>query len=469
MMRRLWFVAFLLALGSGGTRTVVTRDGKILEGTVTREGAVVVVATADGPVRLPAQTVVAIFETYPDARREAASRLGQAKKLFEEATAKPDHDPLRRRLLAVSLDICRETRDLIQILEGHTSATERAELIELMRQLPQLMRLVRDAKGATATAEGSLDDPIEPVPLDSLGLEVKFPSTTQDPTEVKEALGTGQVAMIGELASTEPEARVLAARKLTSPPAPHALPALSKVMQKESDRDVLAALVEAIARLDVEPHLKSEFAWMLGEDELNRRIAIIHLGRRLPSRAACDFLGECFRTRPPTHIQVRVAFASAFRKFRPRSIEVLREALVKSKDVAARAEVVRQLGVLRDRAALPLLKMTLVPAAGAGGSPDLFRVSIFAIESLGKASVPLLVELMGDPNSAIKRQAQALAKRITEEEVDGIDELQKWWARNRRYVDEDEKEFWKEQEKKDFPVGADEFRIFERRLPDPRD
>jgi len=468
-MPRLLVAALLLALGGAGTRTVITREGKILEGTVTREGAIVVVATPTGPVRLPAQTVVAIFETYPEARREAASRVGQAKKLFEEATAKPERDPLRRRLLAVSLDICRETRDLIQTLEGQAPAAERAELNELMRQLPQLMRLVRDAKGATATAEGSLDDALEPVPLETLGLEVRFPSAGSDPTEVKEDLGPGQVAMLGDLASTDTETRVLAIRKLTSPPAPHALPAFSKAMQKESQREVLAALVEAIARLDVEPHLKTEFAWAVGEDELNRRLAIIALGRRLPSRTGCDFLGDCFRTRPPTHIQVRVAFASAFRKFRPKSIEILREVLVKSKDPAARAEAVRQLGVLRDRAVLPLLKMTLVPSAGPGGSPDLFRLSIFALESLGKASVPLVVELMGDANSDIKRQARALAKRITEEEVDGIDELQKWWSRNRRYVDEEDKAFWKEQETKDFPVGADEFRIFERRLPDPRE
>ncbi|HEY3226393.1 MAG TPA: HEAT repeat domain-containing protein [Planctomycetota bacterium] len=469
-MRWLSTLVVLLALGVGGNRTVITRDGKVYEGVVTREGAVVVVTTSSSQVRLPARSVVAIFETFPEARREAGQRLDQAKRLFEEASARPERDPLRRRQLAVSLDICREIRDLILVIRQQGEAGEHSEVQDrLMVQLPQFMRLVRDAMGATATAEGSLKAPIETVPLECLGLEIKFPSAASDPAEVREDLGPGQVAVLGDLASTDPETRALAARKLTSPPAPHALAALAKVMQKESHRDVLAALVEAIARLDVEPHLKSEFAWAAGEDELNRRIAIISLGRRLPSRAGCDFIGECFRTRPPTHIQVRVAFASAFRKFRPRSIEVLREALLKSKDGATRAEVVRQLGVLRDRAVLPILKMTLVQGGGAGGSPDLFRVSIFAIESLGKACVPLLVELMGDSNSAIKRQAQALAKRITEEEVDGIDELQKWWARNRKYVDEEEKEFWKEQEKKDFPVGADEFRIFERRLPDPRD
>src|SRR5690349_20186303 len=98
-------------------RTVITRDGKIHEGTVTREGAEVVVVTARGTVRLPAVSVVAEFVTLPEARRLCESRLAEATKLFEEASAKPDRDATRRRQLVVSLDICAETRDLLEILE----------------------------------------------------------------------------------------------------------------------------------------------------------------------------------------------------------------------------------------------------------------------------------------------------------------------------------------------------------------
>src|SRR5688572_4164936 len=153
-MSRLPALLLLLFLGHPLDRTVITRDGKVHQGTVTREGVEVVVVSAKGTVRLPAISVVADFVTLPEARRQCESRLGEATKLFEEASAKPERDATRRRQLAVSLDICAETRDLLEILERRAPASERDPFAQLKGKLFQFMRLVRDAKGATGLADG---------------------------------------------------------------------------------------------------------------------------------------------------------------------------------------------------------------------------------------------------------------------------------------------------------------------------
>src|SRR5687767_14953891 len=96
-------LALLLLLQAPPDRTVITREGKIYEGKVTWEGVDVVVTSSKGAVRLPAISVVAEFYTLPEARRGCEARLEQATKLFEEASAKPERDPMRRRQLTISI------------------------------------------------------------------------------------------------------------------------------------------------------------------------------------------------------------------------------------------------------------------------------------------------------------------------------------------------------------------------------
>lgn len=462
-MRWIPAVAALLLLGGPPDRTVVTRDGKIHVGAVTREGTEVIVVSVGGTVRLPAISVVAVFYTIPEARRQAEARFADARKLFEEASAKPDRDALRRRLLAVSLDICAETRDFIEVLEKRASGSEKDSLQDVKSRLFQFMRLVRDAKGATALADGTPEARLEKVALEGLDLKVDFLVESAKPTEITESLGPGQMPAVTDLASEDVEVRVAAARKLISPPAPHALAALSKAMKVEKDKDALQAIVEALAGLDVGPRLKSDFAWAPADDDVARRYAVIYLVRRLPGKTACDFLGDCLRAKPPEDVRMRAAFASAYRKLRPVSIEQLRETLVKSKDPAVKLEAVRQLGMMRDRAALPGLKMALA------GSREMLTVAFNAIEKTGGVAIPLIMEMLGDGNDEIRRLARVLAQRVTREEIDGVAELQKWYAQNRRHIEDDEKLFWKEQEEKDFPVHHEEMRFFDRKLPSPKD
>ncbi|HZN63466.1 MAG TPA: HEAT repeat domain-containing protein [Planctomycetota bacterium] len=458
-MRSLFFLGPLLFLGTLADHTVITRDGKIHEGQVTREGVEVVVVTAKGTIRLPAISVIADFTSLAQARRLCESRMDQATKLFEEASAKPDRDPMRRRQLMVSIDICNETRDLIEILEKRAPVSERDALAGLKGRLFQFMRLVRDAKGATGGVEDPAEKPPEPVPLERLNLTFgSLPQEVQRP-EITDDLGPGQETAVAGLASDQAAERMQSAKALISPPAPHALSALAKAMRVEKDKDALAAIVEALARLDVGPRLKSDFAWAPAEEDLARRHAVLSLARRLPDAPACDLLGDCLRAKPPHDVRMRALFASAFRKHRSRAVEELRETMLKSKDPEVRLEAVRQLGMLRDAGALASFKVAM------GGSRDLMTVSFNAIEKTGGVAIPLVMELLGGGNDEVRRLARVLAQRITREEIDGVSELQKWYAQYKRHIDDDEKLFWKEQEENDFPVSPEELKIFDRKLP----
>ena len=461
-MRWLLVFAAVAALSAPTDRTVVTRDGKVHVGTVTREGTVVVIQTTTGTVRVPAIAVVADFASIPQAKRHCEARLEKAKQLFTEATAKSDQDPMRRRQLTVTLDITNETRDLLEILEKRASGSDRDSLASVKGTLSQFQRLVRDAKGATALADGASGHKAEKVPLESIGLTVEATPEAAGFTGITEDLGAGQLAALPDLAAEDPNVRALAAIKLGSPPAPHAIAALSKALQTEKEKVPLAALADTLMKIDVGAHLKTEFAWALEEEDAQRRgIVMIIAGLQQPG-PGCDFLNECLKAKPPTDQKTRAILASSFRRLRSKSVELLRETL-KTKESKLAIETVKQLGMLRDRAALPSFKLAL------GAPGELKAVAFNAIEKSGPVAIPLVLELMGEKNDEIRKLALILAQRITQEEIDGPAELQKWFAKNRKLVEDREKDFWKDQEEKEFPVAPEEFRIFERKLPSTKD
>lgn len=469
MTRGRWLLAAaLLVLGPANDRTVITTEGKVHAGTVTREGATVLVVGPSGTLRIPAGRVMAVFSNAAEARGIAAARLEEAKKLFEEAGTMPERDPLRRHKLSVSLDICKETRDLIEVLERGPLAADRGALAGVMRQLPQLMRLLRDAMGSSAVGEESAPAGAGRVPFERLGSEPRVPDPPPRAGEFTVDLGTGQVATVRNLGAKEVPARLAAARTLISPPAPHARAALFSAMAKETNPEVLAAIVEALARLDLEPTLKTDLAWALRDRELPRLQSVLQLLRRVGTRPACDFVGECFRESPPADHRSRAAFASAFRRMRPGSLEELRDALLKSKERHVQIEAVRQLGILRDRAAAPVLKVALTAAATGSLPREVLGASVFAFEALGKPAFPVLLEAMNDGSEDVRRHVRALVQRISGEPIDGVSEATKWWQRNRRVVEEEDLKFWKDQEAKDFPVSPDEFRIYDRKFTDSR-
>ncbi|HEU4338832.1 MAG TPA: HEAT repeat domain-containing protein [Planctomycetota bacterium] len=419
--------------------------------------------TARGTVRLPAVSVVADFVTWPEARRQCESRLAEATKLFEEASAKPERDATRRRELVVSLDICAETRDLLEILEKRAPAAERDSIAGLKGKLFQFMRLVRDAKGATALSDGPTEAPFEKVSIEELGLTAEVLPESAKAVEITGTLGQGQFSALADLESESAAARGTAARRLISPPAPFALSALAKALQVEKERDPMLLIAGALSQLDLGPRLKTNFAWAVADEDVARRYVVLGLARRIHTKGSCEFLGDCFRTKPPSDHRMRAAFSSAFRKLRPFSIDVLREIMMKAKDKELQVEAVRQLGMMRDWAALPSFKVAL------GGSREVMTAAFNAIEKTGGVAIPLVMEMLADGNDEIRRLARVLAQRITREPIDGPAELQKWYAQYRRHIEDDEKSFWKAQEEADFPVAHEELRIYDRKLPGPKD
>ena len=461
---RLFVLGFLLLLllPQPG-RTVILRDGKVHEGPVAREGAEVLISTSKGPVRVPAASVMADFVSLGEARRACEARFEQAKKLLEESGAKADSDPLKRRLILVAYDIAIETRDLIEILEKRSPLADREALQGVKGRLFQFLRLVRDAKGSTGVAGDIEEVPFVKTELEALALAIEGSGDAAGGLEIRDELGPGQGAFLKDLASDNATTRATAAAKLASPPAPHAIAALAKALRTEKDRNALVAITAALMPLDLGPRLKIDFAWAPEDDDATRRLAVLGLARRQAPDPACDFLGDCLRAKPPADPRLKAAFASAFRKLRPRSVDELRETLLKSKDRDVQLEAVRQLGMMRDRATLPALKIAM------NGGRDMMTVAFNALEKTGGPAVPLVMEMLGDGSDEVRRLARILAQRITREEMTGVSQLQKWYAQYKRHIDDDEQTFWKGQEENDFPVGPDEFKIFDRKLPGPKD
>src|SRR5262245_4601981 len=79
-----------------GVEHVITRDGRMHIGQVTRDGDATVVETPTGKIRIPACDVLMVFETLKQAATLCSSRFDQARRIYEEARQTPERDPLRR-------------------------------------------------------------------------------------------------------------------------------------------------------------------------------------------------------------------------------------------------------------------------------------------------------------------------------------------------------------------------------------
>src|SRR3982750_3232189 len=76
-------------------------------------------------------------------------------------------------------------------------------------------------------------------------------------------------------------------------------------------------------------------------------------------RARFDFAMDWFEDAPPATHPDRAAFASLFRQYHAQSIPQLKELLTKNRSPRVQTETIRQLGVIGDKAAAPMLLKTL--------------------------------------------------------------------------------------------------------------
>lgn len=459
----------LLLLIPASPQVVITRDGKRHIGEVTAEGSIVVVQTLAETVRIPEERVLLVFKVPKDAHDALLGRYEQAKKIYEEASAMPAKDPVRRQRLGVALAICQDARDALEVLCRYYDGEEYGYFLKLMRDVPQFMRLIRDGMGSAMAGPvvGGRSGPA--VDLDSKRFEFVPPPPAERNWIHEGDLGTGQHAALAALASEEAKEREQAVRRLVSPPAPHALAALLKHWEKETDEKVLTALVEAAWRLDVEPQFKKGLAFLKTETDPKRRYAGADLCKRLNTKGACEFLAETMQAGAITENRARAMYCSAFRKMRAWSADELRESFAKSKDRAMQAEIAKQLGLIRDPKAGPVLRQAMAGWSASPATKTLWGVSYYALEALGKPGIPELILGLGDRSDDVRRCCRQLLKQLTGEwSEENASQFAKWWQQTRAVVEDEERKFWDEQAAKDYPVDPGAFRIFDRKFQEPR-
>ncbi len=458
----------LLLLLPGPEQVVITRDGKRLVGEVSREGATFVVKTLVETVQVPEDRVFLIFRDPSEARDEVSAQLDQCKRIYEEAAALPEKDPLRRHRFSVALAKCSETRDLVEILCRYYD-TDAHGFLRLMREIPQFMRLIRDQMGSALAMPVVAGRKGEEVGLEVRRFEFTAPAAPDRTWIHGGDLGTGQGAILAGLAAESPKAREEALKKLVSPPAPHALGAIVRLWEKETDENVLRGVVDACWRLDVEPLFKKkDLAFLKNESDPKRKYAVADLAKRLGTKTACAFLAETLRDGAVTENRTRGMYCSAFRRMRAWAADELKESYLKTSDYKAKGEICKQLGMLRDPKGALVLRLAMSQFAANPGTKVHWGTAYYALELVGKPAMPAAIEAMSDRNDDVRRCGKALAQRFSGENEENSQHYVKWWQTYHKIVEDEELKWWAEQATKDYPVDPGAFKYFDRKFQEPR-
>jgi hypothetical protein len=264
-------------------------------------------------------------------------------------------------------------------------------------------------------------------------------------------LGPGLGAAAQDLAATLPARRLDAVKRLTHPPSPLHLGALLKVLENEKDPAVAHALAEGLGLMDPAAVLKS-LPWAKREIEPARRQAVFTLLHGMGDRASFEFLMDWFEESPPAVHADRAAFASAFRQFHALAVPQLKELLTKNRSPRVQSETIRQLGVIGDKAAAPMLLKTL------GSYP---KDSAASLLKIGKPGIPTLIEGARSNDPETHRICLAFLRKLTGVHQQNVVHFETWWATNRKTVQDEEKEWWDEQLKKSWPVDPRTFATYE--------
>ncbi len=447
MVRASLAAALFLLLPSADEQTVLTRDGRKLTGDVTQDGDVTVVRTEKETVRIPRAQLVAVFAHPKDAIQRADTRMEQAKKLYEDARSLDIRDRARVEKIVVALEILAETRDVYEHISRHYTGGDFRLLPEAISRVLQLMRLCRDAKGSELAGGPSVARP-SLVKLAQGDYRTPPPVPRPRPWIDAGELGPGQLALVKLLASDKPETRAEAVRRLASPPAPHAAPAVWGLVENEPSSEVLKAVAEYFERCD--PALTApQVAWARRCPEPQRRAFVIDCLKRQGDAAACRILADWIVEQPPFDHITRAHMASAFRKMREPAVADLKERLVKSKDRVVQIELLKQMGMLRDRRLAALLVQTMAMY---------LKESIIALLYTGREAIPDCSRVMRGGTPEQRKYCPWICRKVCEQDS-AFDE---WYIKSR----EAEEAWWREQAEKGFPVDPNDFRLYERKLED---
>ena len=451
MHLRLALLAALLVLPGPGDQVVLTRDGKRHVGRVTASGAIVIVEGLAGRTEIPAEKVACIFTDPKEAVSRADGLVAQAKKVFETARNLPGRDPERNPRLQSAIDILTQARDIYEALTRYYDGEPWAFLSKSLQAAQQFMRIIRDQKGSDiATSAGA--EPPSIVPLSSGDYTFTPPPVKERRFAVEGDLGPGQVALLKGLDAEAPQQRAEAIRRLASPPALHALPALLALLEKESHEEVLKVLGEALVVFDLSSITKS-IGWAKKLPEPRKRIFVTALLKLSGDKAAAEFLVDWLVETPPGDDRVRAAICSALRKHRDAAGKEIKDALAKSKDRRVQAEFLKQLGVMGDKRNAPLL----VAAIG-----NYRTTAVVGLIDLGKPSLPRVIEGVGMGDAEQKKLCQFVARVVTGTQGNNSAEFTTWYNQNKKQIDAEEEAFWADQAGKDYPVDPRSFSAYER-------
>lgn len=432
-----------------GDNVLITRKGEKFEGAVTREPGVYVVETVTGPRRIPEAEVALTFESLRDVTQRADDRFREAKRMYEDALKLEEANPARNQKLALAIEIAQGSVATYQALQPHYSGSSYASIPNSIQVMMQFVRLCRGA--ATSDIAVSAAGTPGLVALDTTPFTFTAPASATRPWALTDELGPGLGAAGQDLAAAATLRRLEAVKRLTHPPSPLHLGALLKLLESEKEPAVLHALAEGLGLMDPVPILKS-LAWAKRETEPARRHAAFAVLHAMGDRAAFDFLMDWFEESPPSAHADRAAFASAFRQFHGLAVPQLKELLTRNRSPHVQSEAIRQLGVIGDKAAAPMLLKTL-------GSYT--KDSAASLLKIGKPGIPTLIEGARSTDTETHRICLAFLRKLTGVHQQNLVHFESWWATNRKTVQEDEKAWWDEQSKKGWTVEPRAFATYE--------
>ena len=443
-------LVLLLLLFPAGDHVLITKKGEKIEGPVTRDGAHYVVETVSGARRIPEADVALVFDTVHEVTRRADERFQEAKRLYEEAARLDEAHPSRNQKLSLAIEIAQGAVATYQILQPHYAGTSTGSMTNTLQVMLQFIRLCRSA-ATTDIVVGSGAASSGLVALESTAFAFT-PGASPDRARVlSDPLGPGLGAAAQDLSHPDPERRLQAVRRLTHPPSPLHLPALVRLLETEREATLLQALSEGLGLLDSALVVKS-LSWAKRETDPARRAAIFILLRAAGDRPAFDFLLGWFEDAPPATHPDRAAFASAFRQYHLLAIPQLKELLTRNRNPRVQSEAIRQLGVIGDKAAGPMLLKTL------GSYPKDSAVSLL---KLGKPAIPTLIEGARSHDAETHRICAFFLRKHTGISLPNLIHFENWWTTNRKSVQDDEKVWWDEQAKKGSTVAPDAFATYD--------
>jgi len=447
-MTRSFLIALLLIFQGTGDRTLITRSGERLRGRISRLGDSFQVETSLGSRTIPASEVGCVFGDVSEVVLQADERFGEAKKLYEQAGKLDAANPARNEKLLTAIDLAQGASTLRRLLEPFYPEGDHGRHLQIIQQFLRLCRSTATSERAGASPAGTR---IRAVSLAEASFAFEPPAEEEASWLVKDDLGPGLGSCVQDLSNPDPARRLEAVNRLTHPPALSRFPALFRLLESERDPAVVKAIVAAAEYQEGGSVLKS-LGWVRREADPAKRTFAFALARSAGDREGFDFLIDWFAESPPTDHPERAAFAAAFRQYRAFAVPQLKELLTRHRQPKLQIEILRQMGVIGDKAFGPMLVKAL---------PAYPRDAVASLLKIGKPGLPTLVEGARSNDPDTRRICNALCRKVTGLARINLDAFEKWWSENRKSVLEEEKAWWDDQARTGFPVRDLDFATYD--------